>query len=384
MCKKKRIATIFAQMENIHLIKDPGMIPLTFHRYYGYQATIPLSSTENYPYKDKYYSGVETPLLSDKKNVDEKYLVRLKWLIKNAKKIDVLHLFFFDKWTFILMYIYKVINRKGLIYVHADTDGERLIHYNFSRNPIKRFITTHIFLNDRVLEDTLWGIQNSKNAKRLEGVWPFIHVKFVPNGFFWEGNSKPEYNQKENIILTVARLGTPPKKTDLLLEAFAKVSPQFPDWKLRLVGTIEDEFKEYIEKFFARNPGLKDKVEFVGPIYDRNALEQEYIKAKVFCLPSAYESFGLVSVEALSKGCFLLESDIESNKDITQNGKMGLLFENGNPDDFAEKMKCTLSDETRLEHNFTTAVRYANSHFSWERALEPVALWLEEKRGKAE
>lgn len=151
-----------------------------------------------------------------------------------------------------------------------------------------------------------------------------------------------------------------------------------------MVGSMEDEFKEYIEKFFARNPSLKDKVEFVGPIYDRNALEQEYTRAKVFCLPSAWESFGLVSVEALSKGCFLLESDIESNKDITQNGKMGLLFENGNLDDFAEKMKCTLSDETRLEHNFTTAVKYANSHFSWEMALEPVALWLEEKRGKAE
>lgn len=86
MSKKKRMATIFAQMENIHLIKDPGMIPLTFHRYYGYQATIPLSSTENYPYKDKYFSGVETPVLSDKNSIAEKYIVRLKWLIWNAKK----------------------------------------------------------------------------------------------------------------------------------------------------------------------------------------------------------------------------------------------------------------------------------------------------------
>lgn len=384
MSKKKRMATIFAQMENIHLIKDPGMIPLTFHRYYGYQATIPLSSTENYPYKDKYFSGVETPVLSDKNSIAEKYIVRLKWLIWNAKKIDLLHLFFFDKWTFILMYIYKILNPKGLIYVHADTDGERLIDYEFSKNPIKRFITTHIFLNDRVIGDTLWGIQNSKNAKKLEGVWPFVNVKFVPNGFFWEENSKPEYDKKENIILTVARLGTPQKKTDLLLEAFAKISPQFPDWKLRLVGPVEDGFKDYIENFFVRNPNLKNKVEFAGPIYDRNTLEQEYTKAKVFCLPSAWESFGLVSVEALSKGCFLLESDIDSNKDITQGGKMGLLFESGNLDDFVDKMKCTLSDENRLERNFSAAVKYANSHFSWKVALEPVELWLEEKRGKAE
>lgn len=118
------------------------------------------------------------------------------------------------------MYIYKILNPKGLIYVHADTDGERLIDYEFSKNPIKRFITTHIFLNDRVIGDTLWGIQNSKNAKKLEGVWPFVNVKFVPNGFFWEENSKPEYDKKENIILTVARLGTPPKKNRPFIRGF--------------------------------------------------------------------------------------------------------------------------------------------------------------------
>ena len=383
MSASKNIATIFAQLENIHLIKDPGMIPLTFHRYYGYHAIIPLSSMGNYPYRDKYYADVETPVLSDKKSLNGKYLVRLKWLIKNAKRIELLHLFFFDRWTFTLMFVYKVLNPQGLIYVHVDTDGQRLLNYEFSRNPIKRFITTRIFLNDRVINDTLWGIQNSNNAKKLEGVWPFVNVKFVPNGFFWEGNSKPEYDWKEKIVLTVARLEPPQKKTDLLLEAFAKVSPQFPDWKLRLVGPVEDSFKKYIEDFFVRNPALKDKVEFAGPIYDRNALEQEYTKAKVFCLPSAWEGFSLVSIEALSKGCFILGSDIDSNKEITQNGEMGMLFENGNLEDFIEKMRHTLEDESGLERNFSVAIEYANTHFSWEKALQPVETWAEEKRSPA-
>jgi len=381
MCAKKTIATIFTQLENIHLIKDPGMIPLTFHRCYGYQAIIPLSSTENYPYIDRYFFGVETPVLSDKKSIKGKYLVRLKWLIKNAKRIDLLHLFFFDKWTFLFMYVFKLLNPKGLIYVHVDTDGKRLINYEFSRNPIKRYVTTRIFLNEHVIDDTLWGIQNSVNVKKLKGVWPFKNVKFVPNGFFWEDNNNIVYEQKENIILTVARLGTPQKKTDLLLEAFAKVSPLFPDWKLRLVGTIEDNFKEYIKSFFIRNPDLEERVEFAGPIYDRNLLEKEYIKAKIFCLPSAWEGFGLVSVEALSKGCFLLESDIDSNKEVTQNGKMGELFENGNIDDFVKKMEIVLGNEKHIENNFPIAVECANTHYTWKKVLEPVEKWIEEKGG---
>ena len=175
-------------------------------------------------------------------------------------------------------------------------------------------------------------------------------------------------------------MGTPQKKTDLLLEAFARISPQFPDWKLRLVGTIEENFREYIKDFFTKYPNLKEKIEFVGPVYDRNILEQEYIRAKVFCLPSAWESFGLVSVEALSKGCFLLESDIDSNKDITQDGKIGMLFKSENMEDFVEKMKCTLINENRLEKNFSAAVEYANNHFTWGKALEPVEIWLKEKR----
>ena len=189
----KRVATIFANLENIHLIKDPGMIPYTLQKYYGYQAIIPFSSLKNYPYKDKYYLDIETPVLLDKKSEKGKYLIRLKWLIKNARKIDVLQLYFFDKWTFLLMYIYKKVNHKGLVYVHVDTDGKRLIDYEFSSNPIKKFITKRVFLNNKVINDTLWGIQNSTNVKKLEGVWPFVNIKFVPNGFFWEGNSKLEY-----------------------------------------------------------------------------------------------------------------------------------------------------------------------------------------------
>lgn len=381
--KKYTFATLFNDIENIHLIKDPGMIPLTFEKKFGYKSIIPIFKGREYPYKDNYYKNVEMPFLHDSKYELIRDVSRTKWLIKNAKKVDVLHLFFFYYGTWFLIWLYKKLNPNGLIYIHVDTDGERLINYEFSKNPIKRFITTRIFLNDRVVNDTLWGIQNSTNVKKIKGVWPFINAEFVPNGFFWEENSKPEYEKKENIILTVARLGTPPKKTDLLLEAFARVAPEFPEWKLRLVGSIEESFKEYIDNFFIKNPELKDRVEFVGPIYDRVQLEREYTKAKIFCLPSAWESFGLVSIEALGKGCFLLESDIASNIEVTQNGKMGVLFENGNLDDFVEKMKSTLSDESRLKSNFPVAVEYANTHFSWEKALEPVEKWIEEKRGTA-
>lgn len=377
--KKKIIATLFTDMWNIQLIKDPGMIPLTFEREYGYTSIIPIFYGREYPFKDIYFEKINMPILYGNKNQFVRDIARIKWLIKNAKKIDLLNLFFFYRGTWFLMWLYKKLNPKGLIYIHTDSDGKRLINFQYSKNPIKRYIVKNIFLKDSVINDTLWGIQNYLNTKKLEGVWPFNNIKFIPNGFFWEDNRKPKYEEKENIILTVARVGSPEKNNDRLMECFRSISKDFPNWKLRLVGPIEESFKPFLYSFFKKNPDMRNKVELPGAVYDRNELAREYTRAKVFCLPSSWEGFSLVGVEALSKGCFILGSNIDSNIEVTRKGKMGILFENNNWDDLTQKMKFVLANEKILSDNFNNAVRYANDHFSWKRAIEPVVQWAEEK-----
>lgn len=376
---KHTFATLFNNIQNIHLIKDPGMIPLTFDREFGYKSVIPIFEGRDYPYRDIYYQNIEMPIFRDNKIEFFRDIERTKWLLKNANRVDVLNLFFFYRGTWFLMWLYKKLNPNGLIYIHVDTDGKRLIDFNYSKNPIKRFITKKIFLKDSVINDTLWGIQNSVNAKKLEGVWPFVNIKYIPNGVHWENNLKPRYEDKENIILTVARVGSPEKNNDKLIECFKELSDEFPSWRLRLVGPIEESFKPFLNDFFEKNPQMKNRIELPGAIYDRNELEKEYMKAKVFCLPSSWEGFSLVGVEALSKGCFILGSCIDSNIEVTQNETMGMLFENENWQDLTEKMRCTLLNERLLSDSFEIAVKYANEHFTWKKALEPVDKWAKEK-----
>ena len=57
MDKKKQlvVATLFVDIENVHLIKDPGMIPFTLNNSYGYKSIIPLWDNQHYEYKDKYF-----------------------------------------------------------------------------------------------------------------------------------------------------------------------------------------------------------------------------------------------------------------------------------------------------------------------------------------
>ena len=74
------------------------------------------------------------------------------------------------------------------------------------------------------------------------------------------------YENKKNVLLTVGRNGTAQKRTDVLLEAFAKAAPQIEGWELRIVGSIEPSFQSYLTEYFTLHPELKDRVFFVGEV----------------------------------------------------------------------------------------------------------------------
>lgn len=61
--------------------------------------------------------------------------------------------------------------------------------------------------------------------------------------------------------MTVARLGTKQKATDILLQGFAKTADMH-NWNLKLIGTIDDNFRKYITSFFVQYPNLKERIQF--------------------------------------------------------------------------------------------------------------------------
>jgi glycosyltransferase involved in cell wall biosynthesis len=127
--------------------------------------------------------------------------------------------------------------------------------------------------------------------------------------------------QKENIILTVGRLGSREKNTEMILKAASKVD--FKEWKLICVGPVEKnkvDFKEYIDEFYINNPKFKNKVIFTGSIYNKKELWEYYNKSKVFLLPSRWESFGIVLVEALKFRNYIISTDVGGATDIINMG----------------------------------------------------------------
>ena len=134
-----------------------------------------------------------------------------------------------------------------------------------------------------------------------------------------------------------------------------------------LVGSVEDDFRPYIDKFFKNHPMLERRVKFVGVITDRNVLYEKYCTSKVFVLPSRWESYGISAVEALNCGCYLLLSDsIPPANEMTNNGKYGCVVEAENIDDLTRN----IIDMTKREYDqneINEMVKYAGEEFSWER-----------------
>ena len=104
------------------------------------------------------------------------------------------------------------------------------------------------------------------------------------------------YSEKENLMITVGRLGTHQKNTEMLLKALEDID--LKKWKFILIGPIEANFNQAIEVFFQKYPQKREQINFVGKINNKKNLWEWYNKAKVFISTSRWESYGLVLNEA--------------------------------------------------------------------------------------
>ena len=111
------------------------------------------------------------------------------------------------------------------------------------------------------------------------------------------------------------------KGFDRLLEAFAAVSPTFPDWRLHLL--CDGPLRETLE-IEARRLGIADRVNFPGNVADPAA---HLATADLFVLPSRYEGFPNALLEAMAAGLPVLAFDCPSGPSaIIRPGVDGMLI----------------------------------------------------------
>ena len=68
-------------------------------------------------------------------------------------------------------------------------------------------------------------------------------------------------------------------------------------------------------------------------------------------MPSRYEPFGIVALEALAAGKAVLATKYGGPPEFIHDGKVGYLFDPMNPSEFAKKIELMLKNYSRLEKN---------------------------------
>lgn len=362
-------ATIFPETENVHLIKDVGMIPYIMYKKYGFDSKIICYNNGNYPYLKSDVNGLKIDFI--KKYTNKPLIDGIIYLLKNSRRIDVLHLFHFNKRSSMWILVYKSLNKKGKVYLKMDADQ----HIKFATNPSEKSLKA--YLKRKILNKiNLISVENTTIYKFIKEQWK-INVKLIPNGFYdKDKREKVNYDDKENIILTVGRIGTYQKATEVLLQGFKLANKSIENWKLRIVGPIEEGYKKYVDEFFSNNPQLNNKIEFVGEISDRKKLEAEYKKAKIFCLVSRYESFGIVFLEAMKSGCYIVTSNVESAEDITKYRKYGSIFKIDDVEELSQYLIDACNNYSNFKSKCNEVQEYVYKEFYWPEICKKIIEYL--------
>lgn len=145
-------------------------------------------------------------------------------------------------------------------------------------------------------------------------------------------------------IVMLARL-MPQKRIDLMLEAWARVAGDFPDWHVKVLG---DGMERQRLEQKARELGVADSFLMPGGVKD---VRPELAASDVLCLTSEYEGFGIVLIEAMLMGVTVMAMEYVGVRDIVSDGDDGIVVPFGDVAAYAGKLRWLMQhpeERTRL------------------------------------
>lgn len=358
----KTFVTIFPPAENIHLIKEIGMIPYLMFKNHKYESYVASYDNGPYPYLENELKGLKMTFIERKSKSE--FLNILLYIIENLGKIDAIQFIHFSLSKLFLIFIFKMLkNRNAKSYIKLDANQFlKDKSYHGLKKLIVRFLMKYVdFISAETKE-----ISNYLNTVDFFGK----DVAYIPNGIL-RRTDKDESIEKINQIITVGRLDDPIKSISTQVEAFKLYIENHPDstWIFKLVGAYDTDFENYFIKTVQQNPFLNDKLFLEGPVYDREKLYQYYKESKLFLMSSLSESFGFVYLEALYHNCFVISTPILSAFEITNYGEFGDFYEFNDSENLAVLIDRNV---TEYENKSIHSRSYILREYDWNTIVEKI------------
>ena len=198
-------------------------------------------------------------------------------------------------------------------------------------------------------------------------------IRVIPNGVEasrFNNGRQPQLiptgvSEDRKTILYVGRI-VREKGIFTLLDAFEKLRKQGKDVSLVFAG--EGPLKEDLAKEVLRRK-LNDRVKLAGFV-DEKKLVSLYNSSDAFVLPSHYEPFGMVALEAMASRVPVVVSDVGGLSEIVEDGITGVKVPAYNPSALAEGILRVLEDRELSEQLKENAYRAVQERYRWDMIAE--------------
>ncbi|HEX7593211.1 MAG TPA: glycosyltransferase, partial [Anaerolineae bacterium] len=214
-------------------------------------------------------------------------------------------------------------------------------------------------------------------ADKITVISPGVDLKLFHPIDPWAAKSLLGEPENDHSVLFVGRID-PVKGIDVWFKAMALVAEENPALRSKLCvcligGDIdEDEPDEEIARLQALKDelGIGDIVTFLGR-RSQEALPYYYASADVVVMPSLYESFGMVALEAMACGAPVVASDVGGLSYIVRDGETGYLVPERDPRALADCLNRLLRDPALRARLGKRGIEVARE-YAWTRIADQI------------
>jgi len=233
---------------------------------------------------------------------------------------------------------------------------------------VKRSADYLVFVSKAVERSyaTILTTNSQSETQRYGVIYNGIPISAINNAVSANKDFKAQFRNKmglsseDTLLVTVGRL-TEQKGHIHLLKAFSLLLNVHPKMHLVIVGEgeLEQNFQQYI-----RDQKMESKVTLLKPTSDVHLIIDS---CDLFILPSMWEGFSLILLEAMSLSKPIIVSDATGVEEIVQHGSNGLVFQKGNIPELVSAIEKLLLSAS-LRHSLAdSAKKSMHDFYSVER-----------------
>ncbi len=166
-------------------------------------------------------------------------------------------------------------------------------------------------------------------------------------------------------LLYFGRLDWFQKGLDVLLQAFASLTREFPELRLRIAGRGKDadRVEAAVDEL-----GIRHAVEIRGSVSEEEK-RRLFSEAKLLLMPSRFEGFGMVAAEAMASGVPVVAAAAGSLPEVIAPPGGGVLVPAGDAAALAEAVVALLNEPARRQE-LSRSARASAERFRWDRIAQ--------------